>query len=452
MNKLMTAVMTALLLVGCASHKQGGEPSVFEGRFIGYSGEFVEFFYIGDDGEYLEVPINVAEDGTFRDTVNLGADYYDVALFADKFMFRICFEQGKHYLAEFDLTTGSETDFRFFGEGEKENIFLSHYWSTFCDLENIVKSCASSKSFEEYLANIEKVSSPLEEELHSIDNRGFVKYYEADINRLKASYQNYYSLLRINESGIYDPEKSYLNSLKLTHELSDEGFKKMITIFSSYAPFLYPDINLSEAMKAIADFGNNNQRKEYAVAALIKAYVDAGCNDRLRDAYEQYKKMVSKPDSALCAQIENALRIGRGVMAPEVEFEDVDGKKYNLSAFRGKPLYIDLWASWCRPCCAEIPYLAKLVDELGSDPEIVCISISIDENRDDWTAKLSEGDESWPQFIATAVGQKAISEDYGVNGIPRCLLLDAEGKIVSVNAPRPSSPDIRETLVEMLKL
>ena len=124
MNKLMTAVLTALLLVGCASHKQGGEPSVFEGRFIGYSGEFVEFFYIGDDGEYLEVPINVAEDGTFRDTVNLGADYYDVALFADKFMFRICFEQGKHYRAEFDLTTGSETDFRFFGEGEKENLFL----------------------------------------------------------------------------------------------------------------------------------------------------------------------------------------------------------------------------------------------------------------------------------------------------------------------------------------
>ena len=205
-------------------------------------------------------------------------------------------------------------------------------------------------------------------------------------------------------------------------------------------------------MPALADFGNNNQRKEYAVAALIKAYVDAGCNDRLRDAYEQYKKMVSKPDSALCAQIENALRIGRGVMAPEVEFEDVDGKKYNLSAFRGKPLYIDLWASWCRPCCAEIPYLARLVDEFGSDPEIVCISISIDENRDDWTAKLSEGDESWPQFIATAVGQKAISEDYGVNGIPRFLLLDAEGKIVSVNAPRPSSQGIRETLVEMLKL
>ena len=161
--------------------------------------------------------------------------------------------------------------------------------------------------------------------------------------------------------------------------------------------------------------------------------------------------MVSKPDSDLCTQIENALTLGEGAIAPEIEFEDIQEKKFNLSAFRGKPLYIDLWASWCRPCCAEIPYLAKLVDALGSDPEIVCISISIDENRDDWTAKLSEGDENWPQFIATAEGQRAISADYGVSGIPRFLLIDAEGKIVSVNAPRPSSPDIRETLVEMLR-
>lgn len=451
MNKLITAVLTALLLAGCASHKQGGEPSVFEGRFIGYSGEFVEFFYISDDGEYLEVPIEVAEDGTFRDTVNLGADMYDVALFADKFMFRICFEQGKHYVAEFDLTTGSETDFRFFGEGEKENLFLSHYWSTFCDLEYIVNSCASATSFEDYLAGIEKTATPLDKELKAIDNSGFVKFYERDFARLKATYQNYYSLVRVNALGAYEPEKSYLNSLKSTYKLSDEDFDKMIYSYSSYAPFLYPEINLSEAMKAIADFGNNNQRKEYAVASLIKAYVDAGCNDRLREAYELYKSMVSKPDSDLCAQIENALTLGEGVEAPEIEFEDIDGKKFNLSAFRGKPLYIDLWASWCRPCCAEIPYLAKLVDILGADPEIVCISISIDENRDDWTAKLSEGDEKWPQFIATAEGQRAISEDYGVSGIPRFLLLDAEGRIVSVNAPRPSSQNICETLIEMLK-
>lgn len=451
MNKLITAVLTALLLAGCASHKQGGEPSVFEGRFIGYSGEFVEFFYISDDGEYLEVPIEVAEDGTFRDTVNLGADMYDVALFADKFMFRICFEQGKHYVAEFDLTTGSETDFRFFGEGEKENLFLSHYWSTFCDLEYIVNSCASATSFEDYLAGIEKTATPLDKELKAIDNSGFVKFYERDFARLKATYQNYYSLVRINALGTYEPEKSYLNSLKSTYKLSDEDFDKMIYCYSSYAPFLYPEINLSEAMKAIADFGNNNQRKEYAVASLIKAYVDAGCNDRLREAYDLYKSMVSKLDSDLCAQIENALTLGEGVEAPEIEFEDIDGKKFNLSAFRGKPLYIDLWASWCRPCCAEIPYLAKLVDILGADPEIVCISISIDENRDDWTAKLSEGDEKWPQFIATAEGQRAISEDYGVSGIPRFLLLDAEGRIVSVNAPRPSSQNICETLIEMLK-
>lgn len=449
MNKVITAAMTALILTACAADKKGGEPSVIEGRFIGYAGEFVEFFYIGEDG-YVEAPIKVAEDGTFRDTVDFGTDMYDLSLFADRNMFKLCIEQGKHYTAEFDLTSGPENDYRFFGEGEKENLFLSHYWSTFSNQQYMLNICTASTSFDEYLDSIDKVAAPLDEELHSIGNRAFVKYYEKDFTRLKATYQNLYSLVSVNALGVYVPEKSYLKALKLNNKLSDKEFSRMVDMYATYAPYLYPELNLSEALKAVADFGNNAWRKDYAVSSLIKSFVKSGCNNKLHDAYAQYKAMVSSPDAELCARIENAINLGQGAMAPEIEFEDIDGKKYCLADFRGKALYIDLWASWCRPCCAEIPHLAKLVDVLGSDPEIVCISISIDQNRDDWTAKLAEGDEKWPQFIANAEGKRAISEDYSVSAIPRFILLDAEGRIVSVNAPRPSTQGIRETLFEMI--
>ena len=91
-----------------------------------------------------------------------------------------------------------------------------------------------------------------------------------------------------------------------------------------------------------------------------------------------------------------------------------------------------------------------MVETLGSDPEIVCISISIDEEKEDWIAKVDEDKPSWPQFLATTAGQESVSRAYGVTGIPRFMLIGADGKIASINAPRPSSANVIESLKELL--
>ncbi len=90
MKKTLTFLCAAALLAGCST--ENGSPTVFQGRFIGYGSEFVEFFIPQDDGTYLEIPLNVKEDGTFCDTIQFQKNLYDAALFADKFMFRVCVE------------------------------------------------------------------------------------------------------------------------------------------------------------------------------------------------------------------------------------------------------------------------------------------------------------------------------------------------------------------------
>ena len=130
MKKQALSLFAALILGACTSNPGNEGPTVFQGRFIGYNDEYVEFFLPNDEGGYDEIKLNVNPDGTFCDTIQFDKNLYDAALFADKFMFRICVEQGKTYNAEFDITQeGVETNFRFIGEGAEENEFMRHLWS-----------------------------------------------------------------------------------------------------------------------------------------------------------------------------------------------------------------------------------------------------------------------------------------------------------------------------------
>ncbi|MCF0177708.1 MAG: hypothetical protein HUJ90_03700, partial [Bacteroidales bacterium] len=104
MKKIFTAIFAAIVLVGCTSGNKSGAPTIFEGKFIGYNNEFVEFFLDAGNGEYKEMPLNVAADGTFCDTLYFGKPLFDAALFADQFMFCVSVEPGKHYKTEFDIT------------------------------------------------------------------------------------------------------------------------------------------------------------------------------------------------------------------------------------------------------------------------------------------------------------------------------------------------------------
>lgn len=69
-----------------------------------------------------------------------------------------------------------------------------------------------------------------------------------------------------------------------------------------------------------------------------------------------------------------------GSPLPDAPLKDRNGNKVKLSDFAGKYIYIDIWASWCVPCCAEVPHLKRLESELQND-RVVFVSISIDGSK-----------------------------------------------------------------------
>ena len=144
-------------------------------------------------------------------------------------------------------------------------------------------------------------------------------------------------------------------------------------------------------------------------------------------------------------------KIAKGRPSPKFEnYIDIKGGKKSLDSFKGKYVYIDVWATWCGPCIREIPALDKLEKEYHSK-NIAFVSISTDESRrsgGSWEA----AEKKWSNFVKDrnmsgiqlwSGKDTRFQQEYQINGIPRFILIDPQGNIVDANAPRPSDPRLR---------
>jgi len=140
-------------------------------------------------------------------------------------------------------------------------------------------------------------------------------------------------------------------------------------------------------------------------------------------------------------------------------YENYDGSKTSLADLKGKNVYIDIWATWCRPCTAEIPAL-KALEHDYEGKNIAFVSISIDDPQahqgswsianKKWRAMVKNKELSGIQLFAPKGGISPFIMDYQINSIPRFILLDTEGNIVNPSAPRPSDPNLRTLLDELI--
>tara|TARA_B100000767_G_scaffold210179_1_gene197147 strand:- start:75 stop:1307 length:1233 start_codon:yes stop_codon:yes gene_type:complete len=132
-----------------------------------------------------------------------------------------------------------------------------------------------------------------------------------------------------------------------------------------------------------------------------------------------------------------------GEPAIDFNYPDIEGNEISLTSFKGDLVYVDVWATWCGPCKAEIPSLQKLeTDYHGKD--IAFMSVSLDTDKEAWEKMVAEKELGGVQLWAN--GWSKITKDYAIFGIPRFMLFDNEGNVISTNAPRPSSDEIRELL------
>jgi thiol-disulfide isomerase/thioredoxin len=249
-----------------------------------------------------------------------------------------------------------------------------------------------------------------------------------DLNNELVSYDNNFKSFALNKistsaTAAYHAgsDKSALHYYELAveaicNEIKSEKNKSVL--FSEFMPQLINDVGTADLRKIITT-------------------MEGCCSDKiLMNNVRKY-----------AAQFEH---LYPGKPAPDAGFFDASGKTSSLSDYKGKVVYIDAWATWCGPCKREIPHLKTLEEEYHGK-NVQFISVSTDKDLNAWKNFITKEQMGGLQLHQSDDPKKSISQLYIVNSIPRFILIDEQGNIVSTDAPRPSSGEqIRNLLNEVL--
>ncbi|HSN53505.1 MAG TPA: TlpA disulfide reductase family protein [Candidatus Sulfomarinibacteraceae bacterium] len=132
---------------------------------------------------------------------------------------------------------------------------------------------------------------------------------------------------------------------------------------------------------------------------------------------------------------------------PDVTFTALDGQRtLTMSEFRGRPVLVTFWASWCGPCRVELPELARLYGELAGTG-FVLVTVNVDQNPAAGRHFLDRLGIDLPVYRLHPMETKAL----GINALPTNILLDTDGRFVQ--AYRGYEPrvvdEVRRKVLEM---
>jgi thiol-disulfide isomerase/thioredoxin len=159
----------------------------------------------------------------------------------------------------------------------------------------------------------------------------------------------------------------------------------------------------------------------------------------------EYVPLISqqKIQQQILAQHALLKSLGRGRPAPDFITTALNKDTFSLKDFQGKYVVIDVWATWCGPCRVQSPSFEMLAEQYTSS-SVSFVALSIDDNKWAWQ---SEANEKSLRVMQLHVNDKNIfGQAYGIEYIPRYILLGPDGKILNAQMPEPNNRLFEEIL------
>ena len=191
-----------------------------------------------------------------------------------------------------------------------------------------------------------------------------------------------------------------------------------------------------------------SSEKEYLLAIYLRNNIKK--NVYFCDSlFTKYKRLF--PASLYNRGLDSLLNIQRNItkitydQALITKIVDSSGNDNNFRyVFKGKPVLIDCWASWCVPCIIQMPFSFKI--EKKYKDKIDFIYLSFDKDKNAWLRGQNALNISSGSYILMGDFKSNFALHFNINSIPRYLLFNKNGELVTDNAPRPSKLQLEKLL------
>lgn len=196
-----------------------------------------------------------------------------------------------------------------------------------------------------------------------------------------------------------------------------------------------------------------NNRKNLAVAIVALVVIIAtsvAVYNVYKDKVDPLTGTISDTSQALAevSDVSISEQAMATTAAPDFTMQDANGKTVKLSDFKGTPVVLNFWTSWCKYCKDEMPYFESAYKQYGKQVQFIMLNPEKSErSRDGGKTFIKESSYTFPVFYET---EGKATNLYGLRGFPATIFIDANGNIVEKNIGAISQSKLNETIQSLL--
>lgn len=412
------------------------------------------------DAQYKEVTPD--KNGILTFDGPIPAEEMDVTVQADNDIFGVHLQKGKTAVITITRNKQGKLEAKLSGDNAVTSRFHNTYTMAYDMMKYWSPDPSEAKTNAEYCQLLEQENAKVISALKTLKNKKQQEYYT---KLSKGMYT--WTKIRLIMDRVFDENKNLIDDpeyVSLTKDIDPNDDINLVTNLSN-AWLTYKEEQLKKelndttkgylaTMKFIEKEITNPKSKALLTHMFMYGYSMQPTGD-IKTIWEAYK-VFAKDYPAVIAKyepmIKTAMKSFNGKPLPsDPTLEAPDGSTCKLSSLYGKLTYIDMWATWCGPCCKEIPHLEKVVEKYKGNDKIQFLSLSIDTNKQAWLNKLKKDNPAWPQYLMPEEDANKLMSEMGINGIPRFIMLDEKGNVIFPDAKRPSDPELINDIDNNLK-
>ena len=169
----------------------------------------------------------------------------------------------------------------------------------------------------------------------------------------------------------------------------------------------------------------------------------------LTGKYDKDLSGTSTSESASQSSSSSATESDATIMAPDFEIFDADGKSVKLSDFKGKPVVVNFWATWCGWCVKEMPYYEDAIKEYGDDIQFLMINQTTDGETQEAAEKFMTDNNF--TFDILFDNDLDASIKFGARSLPMSFFINENGELVETHPGYIEEDVLQEKLQNLLK-